>query len=202
MTTPMITPRQSPCFIAVEGLDGCGKSTFARHLATALGAELLQTPLNLDPAVRTAMEAHCARSPLARMMFYGATVVAATAGIRDALAARRSVVVDRYWLSTVVYHRVMGSACLLEEVADELPIPDFTAFLHAPLEVRSQRIRGRGLTTEADRWSLQPEPSARIEALYRELGRRPIAGRFVEIDTSERAPAELVSVFATGPGQS
>lgn len=195
MTTTMITA-ESPRFIAVEGLDGCGKSTFARQLAVALGADLLQTPLNLDPAVRTAMEAHCARSPLARMMFYGATVVAAAVVIRDALATGRSVVVDRYWLSTVVYHRVMGSACALDEIADVLPIPDFTAFLHAPLEVRSQRIRGRGLTTEADRWSLQPEPSARIEALYRELGRRPIAGRFVELDTSERTPGELVSAFS------
>ena len=111
-------------------------------------------------------------------------------------------VVDRYWLSTVVYHRVMGSPCALEEVANGLPVPDLTAFLHAPLEVRFQRIRGRGLTTDADRWSLQPELSARIEALYRELGRRPIAGRFVEIDAGERAPAELVRTFSwplTGP---
>lgn len=182
---------RSPLFIAVEGLDGCGKSTLARLLAEALGADLLRTPLDLDGAIRTAMETHCARSSLARMLFYSATVAAAAVVIRDALAAGRSVVVDRYWLSTVVYHRVMGSPCLLDEVAGVLPVPDFTVFLHAPLEIRADRVRTRGLTTDADRWSLQPEPSARIEALYRELGQHDVAGRFIELDASVRRPEEL-----------
>lgn len=182
----------SPLFIAVEGLDGCGKSTLARLLAETLGAEFLRTPLGLDAAIRTGMENHCGRSPLARMLFYSATVVAAADAISDALTAGCSVVVDRYWLSTVVYHRVMGSPCVLDEVAGALPIPDYTFFLRAPLEIRARRIHGRGLTTDADRWSLQPEPSSRIEAMYRELGRHAIAGKFVELDASEAGAEALM----------
>lgn len=187
----------NPLFIAVEGLDGCGKSTFARSLADALGAVLLRTPQDLDSATRTTMETHCARSVLARMLFYSATVAAAAVDIRAILASGRSVVIDRYWLSTVVYHRVMGALCQLDEVAKHLPYADFTLFLHAPLEVRASRVRSRGQATEADRWSLQPCPSGRIEALYRELGHHRIAGRFLELDASERSPDELV-VIATG----
>lgn len=144
-----------PLLIAVEGLDGCGKSTLARKLAEALGADFLRTPLDLDGTTRTAMEAHCARSALARMLFYSATVAAAAIDIRAVLATGRSVVVDRYWLSTVVYHRVMGAPCSLDEVSEHLPLADFTLFLHAPLEVRAERVRSRGQATDADRWSLQ-----------------------------------------------
>lgn len=185
-----------PLLVAVEGLDGCGKSTLARNLAETLGAVLLRTPLDLDSATRTAMEAHCARSALARMLFYSATVAAAAIDIRAVLATGRSVVVDRYWLSTVAYHRVMGAPCSLDEVSEHLPLADFTLFLHAPLEVRAERVRSRGQATDADRWSLQPEPSRRIEALYRELGQHRIAGRFHELDASEPTPDELVVVAA------
>lgn len=185
-----------PLLIAVEGLDGCGKSTLASNLAVALGADFLRTPLNLDGTTRLAMEAHCARSALARMLFYSATVAAAAVDIRAVLVAGRSVVVDRYWLSTVAYHRVMGAPCSLDEVSEHLPLADFTLFLHAPLEVRAERVRSRGQATDADRWSLQPEPSRCIEALYRELGHHRIAGRFLELDASERTPDELVVVAA------
>lgn len=190
----MTMSKKSPFFIAVEGLDGCGKSTLARLLAEALDAEFLRTPLDLDGVIRTAMETHCGRSPLARMLFYSATVASAAVVIRDALAAGRSVVVDRYWLSTVVYHRVMGSPCTLDEVADALPIPDFTIFLCAPLEIRAQRVNARGFSTGADRWSLQSEPASRIEALYRELSRHKIAGRFIELDASQFGAEELAHV--------
>ncbi|WP_373372037.1 hypothetical protein [Nannocystis radixulma] len=115
-------------------------------------------------------------SPLACMLFHGATVVAAAGGIRDALAAGRSVVVDRYWLSTVVYHRVMGSPCLLDEVASVLPTPDFTVFLHAPLDVRASRVRARGLATEADRPDRRAVPRARARRHRRPL-RRARCGR-------------------------
>lgn len=189
--------KASPLLIAVEGLDGCGKSTLARALADAIGAVFLRTPQDLDAETRTAMEAHCARSVLARMLFYSATVAAAAVEVRAALAAGRSVVVDRYWLSTVVYHRVMGSPIMLDEVTDALPPADFTIFLQAPLEVRAQRVRSRGQATDADRWSLQPDPSRRIEALYRELGRHRIAGRFLELDASEQTPDQLVATATT-----
>lgn len=185
-------PARSPMLIAVEGLDGSGKSTFARALAVALGADFMRTPHDLDSHTRTAMETHCDRSPLARMLFYSATVAAAAVDIRAALAAGRSVVVDRYWMSTVAYHRVMGAPCHLDEVAALLPAADCTIYLHAPLEVRAQRVRDRGLATAADRWSLQPDPSRQIKDQYRHLSHHSIVGRFIELDARERTPDELV----------
>lgn len=188
---------RNPLLIAVEGLDGCGKSTLARMLADALGATFLRTPHDLDSATRDAMEAHCARSALARMLFYSATVAAAACGIRAELAAGHDVVVDRYWLSTVVYHCIMGSPCLLDEVADTLPAADATFFLHAPLEVRARRVQTRGHATDADRWSLRSGFSRRIENLYREFSRHRIVGHFLELDASERTPDTLVAAAIT-----
>jgi thymidylate kinase len=182
-----------PHLIAVEGLDGSGKSTFARVLAAALGADFMRTPHDLDADTRTAMEAHCARSTLARMLFYSATVAAAAVDIQAALTAGRSVVVDRYWLSTVAYHRVMGAPCVLDEVAGILPRAHCTVYLHAPLAVRALRVQARGLTTAADRWSLQPDPSRRIEDQYRSLARHRIVGRFLELDAGEKTPEALVA---------
>ena len=112
---------KKPIFVAIEGLDGSGKSTLARRLAQHLDAEPLTTPMSTLPSeARQAAESMCADDPLARMLFYASTVAAASQHVRKTLAGGRSVIVDRYWLSTLTYHRVLGAPAWLSEVEASL----------------------------------------------------------------------------------
>ncbi|MDE3086553.1 MAG: dTMP kinase [Acidobacteriota bacterium] len=94
--------------IAIEGIDGCGKSTQARVLAEALGAVLTHEPgatalgrslrgLLLDPDGD-------APSERAEALLMAADRAQHVAGvIRPALRAGRWVVTDRYSASTLAY---------------------------------------------------------------------------------------------------
>lgn len=190
--------REVPVFVVIEGLDGSGKSTLAEELARRLGAEHLTTPMaTLPPTARRAAEAMCADDPLARMLFYASTVVAASKCVGALLATGRSVVMDRYWLSTVTYHRILGSPTRLDEVAAALLPADLTVFLDVSTEVRRARLHGRGALQAHDRMTLQPGVGERIGALYREMGAEmKVAGRFEAIEADELSVAALVERVA------
>lgn len=98
--------------IVFEGVDGCGKSTQARTLATNLrqrGAAVLELrepggselgerlrSLLLDPATKAA--------PTAELFCYLAARAQLCAEvIAPALAAKHWVVLDRFWFSTIAY---------------------------------------------------------------------------------------------------
>ncbi|GDY13807.1 thymidylate kinase [Planctomycetota bacterium] len=98
--------------IVFEGVDGCGKSTQARRLATTLrqsgstvvelrepgGSELGERlrSLLLDPATKAA--------PTAELFCYLAARAQLCAEvIAPALAAQHWVILDRFWFSTIAY---------------------------------------------------------------------------------------------------
>ncbi len=170
-------------FIALEGLDGTGKSTVAAALACRLGAELLRTPPAALATVRPLVDAAFDASPGARQLFYAATVAEASDRARRVLGAGRSVVIDRYWFSTVAYARVAAGSIDLSAVEPGLLRPDLTVFLTAAEPLRRQRIRARGATNADERSLLNGEALARC---YDELLATPFAGRVLRIDTAAR----------------
>jgi dTMP kinase len=134
-------------FIVVEGLDGTGKSTLAAHLAERLGATLLRTPATELSTVRPVVDAAFAQSPVAAQLFYGATVVLASDRARTLLAQGTPVVIDRYWLSTVVYAACRDAHIDLSPVEPVLLRPDLTVFVDADEDVRRDAARRtRGMT--------------------------------------------------------
>ncbi len=67
------------------------------------------------------------------MLWYASTVVRASDRIRGLRRAGRAVVVDRYFLSTLVYAgKLRGASLGLAEVERTLVIPHLTVYLHAP----------------------------------------------------------------------
>ncbi len=134
-------------FIVVEGLDGTGKSTLAAHLAERLGATLLRTPATELSTVRPVVDEAFAQSPVAAQLFYGATVVLASDRARTLLAQGTPVVIDRYWLSTVVYAACRDAHIDLSPVEPVLLRPDLTVFVDAdvavPAEARESGPCGR-----------------------------------------------------------
>ena len=158
--------------IALEGIDGCGKSTQAKAVATALGALVTHEPgatplggqlrrLLLDP------ETGSPPTPRAETLLMVADRAEHVARvIEPALAAGRWVVTDRYAGSTVAYQgygRGVGADGLAEVMrwATAGVEADLSVFVDVPVEVAAARRRG------ADRMErLGPDFAARVRAGY------------------------------------
>jgi dTMP kinase len=155
--------------IALEGIDGCGKSTQAKAVAAALGARLTHEPgatplgaqlrrLLLDPG--TASTAPTPRAETLLMAADRAEHVAQV--IEPALASGGWVVTDRYSGSTIAYQgygRGLGAEGLAEVVAWATAgvEADLSVFVDVPVEVAVARRRG------ADRMErLGPEFATRV----------------------------------------
>ena len=187
-----------PCFVVLEGADGVGKSTLAVELAARLDAVLLSTPLHELAAVRSVVDAVFEDCPLARQVWYAATVLSASCRARQLLERGRSVVLDRYWLSTRCYAQVTGQALELSEVQNLLATPDLTAYLHAPLAVRRERVGRRACLQPHDRMTLSEEGHARLDAAYRGGASLPVVGRWLALDAGAFGPEELAEAVVGG----
>ena len=152
-----------PLFIVLEALDGVGKTTLAQGLATRLGGEFMNTPGESLRAVGPAVLAALGDNQQARCLFYAASVVAQGARARKLTQGGTTVVMDRYWLSTVSYARARGVADSLEDVEVIVPVPDLTLVLTLDEAERTRRMTERGYT-QADRETLDPVFRAVVHA--------------------------------------
>jgi dTMP kinase len=181
-----------PLLIALEGLDATGKSTLATLLAESIGAVKLSTPpAELRGACRDTIDAAVKGHSLAGQLFYASTVALVSDQVRDVLAAGRSVVVDRYWLSTLVYNRLRPGAADLEAIEQLLLPADLTVLVETADVVRRGRLLQRG-ATPSDRLALHR--GAELAAAYRSVLSRPIAGESLVVDSTHTGPAQLCAV--------
>lgn len=95
-------------FIDLGGVDGAGKTTIARLLSKETGAVCYATPPKKLAGYRNKIDAEA--SPLEHYKFYLEGVRIASKEIWEMLAEGQNVICDRYWLTTYVYHKVMGVA--------------------------------------------------------------------------------------------
>ncbi len=170
-------------FIAIEGLDGTGKSTLAENLARHLDAVLLRTPDKAFAEVRPVLDRGLSLSPRAHTLMYATMVQFASDKARALAASGRHVVVDRYWSSTLAYDAVFRDSRLpFAELASDLFRPDITLFLEAPLSVRDARIRMRGNASAEDARGLDPDVEALLCAAYDQVLTGPHVGELVRLD--------------------
>jgi dTMP kinase len=160
--------------IALEGIDGCGKSTQAKAVAAALGARLTHEPgaTPLGSLLRQVLLTPDTPPPTPRAE---ALLMAADRAehvaevIEPALAAGEWVVTDRYSGSTIAYQGY-GRGLDVDALADLVAwatagvAADLSVLVDVPVEVATTRLthgarRGRG----ADRMErLGPEFAARV----------------------------------------
>lgn len=152
-------------FIALEGIEGCGKSTQAKRLQQALNAEGIDAVHTFEPggvpaaaSLRTLLlspEHHW--HPMSELLlFTAARLEHAEALIKPALTAGRWVVSDRFLLSTLVYQGIarnlgVETVARLHRLALGNFVPDLVIVLDLPAETGLSRAKQRA-GQEADRF--------------------------------------------------
>jgi dTMP kinase len=140
--------------IALEGIDGCGKSTQAARLVDALradGHDVVATREPTDGAtgrrIRT-MARSGKRVPAFEELgwFFDDRREHVATVIEPALAAGRTVLTDRYFLSTVAYQGARGLDWreILARSEAEFPLPDVALLFELPAADGLARVQARG----------------------------------------------------------
>jgi dTMP kinase len=144
--------------IAVEGLDGCGKSTQLERLAARLreaGCDVVTTrePTGF-PSGQRIREMARSGEPLAAeeelRWFVEDRRVHVAKIIAPALRAGQIVLTDRYYLSTVAYQGARGLDYeqILADSEAEFPIPDLVVLLEIDPQIAFERVHARGFEIE------------------------------------------------------
>ncbi len=137
--------------IALEGIDGSGKSTQARLLCDQLRAVGVDAVVFREPGdsefgdkLRQQFRHGRTVSPEEEArLFIEDRRIDVGDNIRPALAAGKVVIMDRYYFSTMAYQGALGlDADQLRESNESFaPRPDLTLILDLPAEVSVERIR-------------------------------------------------------------
>jgi dTMP kinase len=147
----------TPAFITFEGIDGCGKSTQLRMLASVLRLRQLEVVATREPGgtplgqkLRLALlEAEGQVDPLAELLLYAADRAQhVRALVRPALASGRVVLSDRFADSTVAYQGA-GRSFEPHIIAEIVNLatgglkPDLTLLFDVPVEAARARASNR-----------------------------------------------------------
>ncbi len=178
-------------FITFEGIDGGGKSTQLRLLASELRLRGLDPVVTREPGGTplgarlrdVLLDSQTEVDPLAELLLYAADRAQHVRTlVRPALAAGHIVLSDRYADATVAYQGAGRGfpASLVEDVialATERLIPDLTLIfdisVHDALRRRSRRTAtGQSDTQPGDRLDAEnTEFHSRVRAAYKEIAR-------------------------------
>jgi thymidylate kinase len=170
--------------IAVEGLDGVGKTAVSRILAERLDATYVALPP--PELLLRAPDLFRRYDSLARYLYYLSGVAATAAMVRP----DTPLVADRYLASAHALHLdVSGQAA---DILRDLPLPSPTLTLYLTADERSRRTRLSSRNTPLDPFeqALNENESFR-EAVAERLRSAP--GTHV-IDTTGRLPADVADI--------
>lgn len=130
-------------FIVIEGIDCSGKTTVSKLLAKQSESVLYKTPPKNIAAERDVVDAMA--SPIDHYRFYLDGIYTASKEIWEILASGKNVICDRYWLTTYVYHVVMGVSVNVEDFS-AIARPDLTVLLLVSSDVQTKRFLDRGMS--------------------------------------------------------
>jgi dTMP kinase len=191
--------------IAIEGIDGAGKTTQANRLAERLragGLDVVQTKEPTNGPFGQKLRASSVEGRLSPdeelALFLADRAEHVERLIRPSLQAGKVVIVDRYYFSTVAYQGARGTKAI-----DELlrmneafaPEPDLLFVLDVPAPVGIERIRARGDTANLFEKLDDLVLSQRIFAALD----KPYLRRLDGMASIEDVGAEMLQLFDEGP---
>lgn len=137
-------------FIVFEGTDGSGLTTQAALLAEFLQKRGKQIMLTKEPTnnyigqlIRIILKKEQKASPLALQLLFSADRAHHLATeIEPALAAGKTVICDRYILSTLAFGTADGNDLeFLKKINERFRVPDATFVIDVPPDVAIERIK-------------------------------------------------------------
>jgi thymidylate kinase len=170
--------------LAVEGLDGCGKTTVAHVLAEMIDAEYMALPpVPMRLATTTVLEKH---DSLARYFYY----LSCVASVVEAASFAQRVVADRFIASAHALHvHVEGqTAGTLRQL--DFARADLTIYLDVTEEERRLRLSRRARPLDPFEQRLNDDKDFRNRVAWR---LRSWPGT-IEIDTTGRGPGEVAEL--------
>lgn len=191
---PVLEIKNDARLIALEGIDGSGKTTQARLLAEYFEKSGVPCFLTKEPTeendsgrqVRRALRGEIELSEKERQaLFTEDRRHHLECGIVPALRLGRTVVVDRYLFSTIAYGALECDGVWLREISSDFPLPSLTIFIDVSPKWAVRNVSGRG---EALSIYEKTEKLERITANYRRLAEE-IAG--ISVISGERSVAEV-----------
>lgn len=182
----MKRPIPGGLLIAVEGIDGAGKTTVAATLAQWCGERgllcaLSKEPTSLEWGRKLRESAASGRLTLDEelTMFHKDREDHSRNSIQPALDEDAIMILDRYYWSTAAYQGARGAKVkdVLEFNESSFPIPDLVLLLDLPVEAGQKRIRVRG-----------DQPNSFEEAAIQEKVRKI----FLDLPSRSHAPCQVV----------
>lgn len=180
-------------FVVLEGGDGCGKTTLCAVLAQRMGATAYATPPRKYLQMRERVDKNASAEEHYR--FYRDGIYDASDEIGAMLQSGNKIVSDRYWLTTYVYHHVMGVSVSKNDFASIVQ-PDLTVILALNHDVQMERMLHRGMSV-GDRRVLdkQREIAKVFYQVVMELGIS-----FVVVDTQRFSPDRCADIVVVALG--
>ncbi|MEM4566466.1 MAG: dTMP kinase [Archaeoglobaceae archaeon] len=138
------------CLIAIEGIDGAGKTTIAEHLRNFLSSFGYDCVVFKEPSdsfygkkIRSCERRLSAEEEL--RLFVLDREINVRERILPALRSGKIVIMDRYYYSNIAYQSARGiDAEKIREMNEKFaPKPDLVILLDVSVEVALQRISGR-----------------------------------------------------------
>ena len=146
-------------FIAIEGLDGVGKSTIGKALADRVPAKLLKTP---QQSLNLFHKFFQSRSPSKMsLIFYYLSVFAISFRIRFDFSKKNYICV-RYFDSTIAYHAAFNLKLPICHYGFLIKKPDIVVFLILDENERKKRLSLRSKLSVIDSLSNKLEVRNKI----------------------------------------
>ena len=134
--------------IAIEGIDGVGKTTIARELAHRIGFQCIEKHLHalldgedvsdIPNYMRVTEQVNASKDKLFRAWFYALGNIYLREHYHNA-----DIVTDRYFVSNYSWNGTAENEFIFEKMIELLGKPEITFLIYADPEVRAARIKQR-----------------------------------------------------------